>query len=89
VPRAAEYGTGKPSANVTQLSTAAAPAGVWIRLDSPEWFAWRDYRVGKPFPLDQKGGWTAPRRTGRPGTCTGGLRHEPCVFSMLAWSAAQ
>ena len=31
----------------------------WIALDSPEWSAWSKHR-GKPFPLDTKGGWTAP-----------------------------
>lgn len=33
--------------------------GCWIRLDSPEWRAWTQYR-GKPFATDKRGGWIAP-----------------------------
>lgn len=38
---------------------ASLPAGCWIRLDSPEWRAWTQYR-GKPPMMDKRGGWVMP-----------------------------
>jgi hypothetical protein len=47
-----------PTSTVTTLPTATS--GVWIKLDTPEWHAWREHRGGKPFPIDNRGGWHAP-----------------------------
>lgn len=45
------------------VATGPPPAPtVFIRLDSPEWNAWKRFRNGKALPIDRSGGWHVPTR---------------------------
>ena len=40
-------------------AVATGEAQVFVKLDSPQWKAWRAHR-GKPIPLNREGGWCFP-----------------------------